>query len=100
MPDAFSAFFYGAIGALAVAIAVSVARAVRLTKAAMAESGADPNRMSGEAAERLVERIRNLQVPCPICGGESFALLGTGNRHKCESCDHEFTGPAHVPRQA
>ena len=86
-------WFWGLVGLFILAIAFFIVRAVRITlgevrRNAAARPGMDPR--------ALADEIRSRRVPCPRCGGESFFLLATGNRYRCESCRREFEGPDHL----
>jgi ribosomal protein L37AE/L43A len=77
---------------IVLAIIGFIVYAVRRTMAQIGKSG-----VSGEKARDLAKQIRERDVRCPRCNRQSFALLGTGNQWKCESCNHEFEGPDHMP---
>ena len=74
-------------------VVVFIALAIRKTMGEMTRSG-----ISGDEARRLAEEIRSRDVRCPRCDRQSSALLGTNNRYKCDTCNHEFEGPEHMPR--
>jgi ribosomal protein L37AE/L43A len=77
---------------LVLAIIGFIVYAVRRTMGQIEKSG-----VSGEKARDLARRIRELDVRCPRCTRQAFALIGTGNQWKCDSCNHEFEGPDHLP---
>lgn len=84
-----------AIAALVLVIAVVIVRSVRMVLFEV-----DPKRTRGrglrrDEASRLTERLKSLDVRCPRCREESFLVLGSTDRYKCERCRHEFTGPSH-----
>lgn len=78
--------------ALVLLIVVFIARAIRKTTGELSQSG-----LSGEEARRLAEQIRKRDVRCPQCDRQSSAMLGMKNRYKCDTCNHEFEGPEHMP---
>jgi hypothetical protein len=89
--------FWVLVALIAVAIVAVIVRAVRLTNASMAEGFPRVDSHNARAAWALVNQIRGRDLPCPRCGQDSLALLGTGNRYQCDSCAFEFDGPAHIP---
>jgi len=98
----FDALFYSTIAVLLAAIVWMAVRAVRMTNASIAQAGRDVNLSRDETAERVIERIRSLDVRCPRCGQLMFAMLGSGSRYKCENdnCRFEVEGPPHIPTDA
>ena len=82
---------------LVLVIVAFVVRAVRLTSASISTASRHLNLTRPDIARRLVEEIRAREVPCERCGRQTFALLGTEDRYKCETCHFEFQGPAHMP---
>ena len=76
--------YYVALAVIVLTIVAFVVRAVRLTNASMSTASRLLNLTRPDIARRLVEEIRVLQVPCDRCGQQTFALLGTENRYKCE----------------
>ena len=83
------------LGIMVVAIVVFIVRAVRKTKAEIYKGlGPEP----GERRIRqAIKEIRERDIRCPHCGRQSSAMLGTGNKYKCDTCNHEFEGPSHIP---
>jgi predicted RNA-binding Zn-ribbon protein involved in translation (DUF1610 family) len=84
---------------LAILVAVIVAfivRAVRLTRAKLATASRHLNLSNPDVARSVVDRMRGQELPCPRCGQETFARLGTENRHTCDACGGDFEGPAHI----
>ncbi len=53
--------------------------------------------VSGDEARKLAELIRARDIRCPRCNRQSSALLGTEDSYKCDTCNHEFKGPEHIP---
>jgi DNA-directed RNA polymerase subunit RPC12/RpoP len=49
---------------------------------------------------KLADEICSRDVRCSRCGEQAIALLGTGNKYKCETCNHEFDGPEHISSKA
>jgi ribosomal protein S27AE len=92
--------FYVAIGLLVVVIAGFIVRAVRLTNASIAMAARDVDLTNPSVARSVVDQIRERELPCPRCGGPTFAALGTDTRYKCESCHSTFEGPRHIPGSA
>jgi hypothetical protein len=92
--------FYLAIAVLVVTIVVVILRAVRITKASIERAGREMPLSRPDVAREVADRIRRADVRCPRCGQQTFAMLGTGNRHKCddEMCGFEFEGPDHFPK--
>jgi len=89
--------FYVAIGLIVVMIAVTIVRAVRLTRASLTIATRHVDLTNPDVARTVIAQIRGPEVRCPRCGGPTFALLGTENRYQCESCDSTFDGPPHIP---
>lgn len=89
--------FNVSLALLVLAIVAFVVRAVGLTKASISNASRHLNLTQPEVARRLVEEIRARNVPCERCGQQTFAMLGTGDRYKCETCHVEFQGPPHMP---
>ena len=85
------------LGLLVLAIVVFIVRAVRLTNASISNASRHLNLTQSEVARRVVDEIRATDVPCQRCGLQTFAMLGTGDRYTCETCDFEFQGPPHMP---
>lgn len=77
--------------ALVVVIVAFIVIAVRKTMGEMTKAG-----VTGEDARELAKRLRERDVRCPRCNGQSSALLGTDTRYKCDSCHFEFEGPSHL----
>jgi hypothetical protein len=93
-----TALFNLVLAALVATVVVMIVRAVRLTKATIAQASRDLPLSRPDVATRLAERIRERRVACERCGrDDTFAMLGTDTRWKCDSCQHEFEGPAHLP---
>ncbi len=67
-----------------------IALAVRRTMGEMKGAG-----LSGDDARRLAEEIRKRDIKCTRCGRQSSALLGTGNKYKCDTCNYVFEGSVH-----
>jgi ribosomal protein S27AE len=91
------ALFYVALGLMVTVIAAFIARAVRLTQASLRTASRHVDLTNPDVARSVADEIRRREIPCPRCGGETFALLGTGNRYECEICHLTLTGPAHIP---
>lgn len=89
--------FYVSLAVLVVVITVFIVRAVRLTHASLASASHHLNLTNPDIARSLADQIRGRELPCPRCGHDTFALLGTENRYTCDSCDFDFEGPAHIP---
>jgi ribosomal protein S27AE len=89
--------FYVALGLIVTMIAVFIVGAVRLTQASLSAASRHVDLTNPDVARSVADEIRRREVPCPQCGGETFALLGTGNRYECEICHLTLTGPAHIP---
>ena len=85
---------------LVVVIAVVIVRAVRQTRATI--EGARPfvPLSQPDAVERVVDRLRRIDVRCPRCGEQTVAMLGTRNRYRCEQCPVELDGPDHLATDA
>jgi hypothetical protein len=96
VPGAFD-LFYLLLVAPVVIIVAFIVRAVRLTNASIATASRHVNLTNPDVATSVIDQMRGRELPCPQCGGETFALLGTGNRYTCEVCHVEFEGPAHIP---
>jgi hypothetical protein len=91
------ALFYVALGLTVTVIVAFIVRAVRLTQASLRTASRHVDLTNPDVATSVTNEIRRREVPCPRCGGETFALLGTGNRYECEICRFTLTGPAHIP---
>jgi formamidopyrimidine-DNA glycosylase len=91
------ALFYVALGLIVTVIAAFIARAVRLTQASLRTASRHVDLTNPDVARSVADEIRRREVPCPQCGGETFALLGTGNRYEREICHLTFIGPPHIP---
>ena len=89
--------FYLSLAVIVVAIAAFIVRAVRLTKASLAAASRHVDLTNQDVTRSLVEQIRGRELSCPRCGHDAFALLGTVHRYKCDICNSEFEGPAHIP---
>ena len=89
--------FYVSLGIIVVVIAAFIVRAVRLTNASIAMASRSVNLTSPDVAKSIIDQIRGRELPCPQCGGPTFALLGTANHYECESCHFAFEGAAHIP---
>jgi ribosomal protein S27AE len=89
--------FFVLLAVLVVVIIAFIVRAVRLTNASIANASRHVNLTNPDVARSLVDRIRQREVPCPRCGGGTFALLGTENRYRCDLCHLDFEGPPHIP---
>jgi ribosomal protein S27AE len=96
MSGAFDLFFV-LLAVLVVVIIAFVVRAVRLTNASIATASRLVNLTNPDAVRSLVDRIRERESTCPRCGAETFALLGTENRYKCDLCNLDFEGPPPIP---
>lgn len=81
---------------IAAVVVTFIVRAVRLTNASITTASRHVNLANPDAARSVAEQIRRREVPCPRCGCDTFALLGTGTRYQCETCAFEFEGPAHI----
>ena len=83
---------------LVAAIALFIIKAVRQTKVDIDNrlKHVEPAKRN-EYAKKLAERIRSQDVSCTRCGRQAFALLGTGNKYKCHTCNFEFEGSPHMP---
>jgi ribosomal protein S27AE len=80
---------------LVVTIAGFIMKAIRQTQAEI-DKGLGP--APGERRmKKAIEEITQRDIRCPRCGNEAFAMLGTGNRYKCDSCHFEFEGAEHIP---
>jgi hypothetical protein len=84
---------------LIVTIVAFIVRAVRVTNASIARAGQDAPLSRPDVARRVAGQMRARDVRCTRCGQPTFAMLGTGNRYKCENemCSLEFDGPGHFP---
>lgn len=80
---------------IVLAIIVFIVRAYRKFKVKIERKlGPAPSEM---AMKQLVEQIKNRELPkCPRCNGETFAMIATDSRYKCESCRYEFEGAPHI----
>ena len=85
------------LAVLVVVIIAFIVRAVRLTNASLATAARHLNLTTPDVARSLVDQIRAREVPCPRCGHDTFARLGTENRYRCDTCHFDFGGPAHIP---
>lgn len=56
------------------------------------ESGLSPDEM-----RKLAKEIRQRDVSCPRCSRQSSAMFGTDIKYRCDSCNHVFEGPRHIP---
>lgn len=88
------------IAGLVIAIAVVIVRAVRLTNATIEQSRPIVPLSQPDAVERVVDRLRRIDVRCPECGDETVGMLGTRNRYRCEQCGAELDGPDHIGTDA
>jgi predicted RNA-binding Zn-ribbon protein involved in translation (DUF1610 family) len=88
--------FDASLAVIVVVIVAVIVRAVRLTNASIVTGSQNLHLRNPDAARSLGNRIRERQLPCPQCGDEMFALLGTANRYKCDACDAAFEGPPHM----
>jgi tRNA(Ile2) C34 agmatinyltransferase TiaS len=91
--------FYVLLALIVVAIVTVIARAVRLTNASLTAASRNINLTHPDVARRLVDEIRGKDVLCARCGRPMSTLLGTGNRYRCDTCQFEFEGPAHMPAE-
>jgi DNA-directed RNA polymerase subunit RPC12/RpoP len=91
---------YVAAGAMALAVVAFIVRAVRLTNASIASASRRVDLTNPDVARSVIRALDERDVPCPRCGHETFALLGTETRYKCDSCNFEFDGPPHIPDPA
>jgi ribosomal protein S27AE len=89
--------FHVSLAALVVVIVAFIVRAVRLTNASISTASRHVNLTNPDTARSLVDRMRERELPCPRCGHDTFAQLGTGNRYTCHTCHFDFEGPAHIP---
>ena len=96
MPGAFDLFYVSLMAVIVVVVIAFIVRAVRLTNVSLATASRHLNLTNPDVARSLVDRICRLDLPCPRCGHDTFTLLGTENRYKCDTCDFDFEGPAHI----
>jgi hypothetical protein len=89
--------FWVLVVLIAAAIVAVIVRAVRLTNASIADGSPRVGLQTAEAARSLVHEVRGRDVRCPRCRQDTFALLSTSHRYKCDSCAFEFDGPTHIP---
>ena len=92
--------FFLSLALIVMVIAAFIIRAVRLTNASLRSASRHQNLMHAEVARRVIEEMRAKDVRCGRCGGQTFALLETEDRYRCETCSLEFEGPAHIPNVA
>lgn len=85
------------IVAIAIVIGVMIVRAVRATNASIAAASRRMNLENEQTVRAVAERLGAPNLPCPRCGGETFALVGSSSRYMCEDCDAEFEGDPHFP---
>ena len=88
---------YWTTGAIALAIVAFIVRAVRLTNVSIALASRRVDLTNPDVARLVASALREREFPCPQCGEETFALLGVEHRYKCDGCNIEFEGPAHIP---
>ena len=82
------------LGIMVVVIVGFIVNAVRKTNAEIHKKmGPLPD---GWKMKKAVEEIRKRDIPCPRCGKQTFAMLGTQNRYKCDICHYEFEGAEHI----
>jgi transposase-like protein len=87
-------WFYIVLGIMVVVIVVFIVNAIRMTNAEIHKKlGPLPDEWK---MKKVVEEIRKRDVPCPRCGKQTFAMLGTQNRYKCDVCNYEFEGVEHI----
>ena len=86
------------LAAIVVAVLFFIVRAIKQTRAEIDQrfENMDPARRE-TLYKDLAAAIRSRDVRCARCPGQAFALVGTGNRYKCHSCNFEFEGPPHIP---
>jgi ribosomal protein S27AE len=89
--------FYVSLALLVVAIVAFIVRAVRLTNASLSAASRHMDLTNPDVARSVVDRMRERELPCPRCGRDTFAQLGTGNRYRCHTCHVDFEGPPHIP---
>jgi DNA-directed RNA polymerase subunit RPC12/RpoP len=83
------------LGIMVVAIVGFIVYAIRKTKAEIYRGlGPEPGE---RRMKQVIKEIRERDIRCPHCGRQSFAMLGTGNRYKCDTCHHEFEDVDHIP---
>jgi DNA-directed RNA polymerase subunit RPC12/RpoP len=80
-----------------IAIILFIVNAIKKTKADTDKRfrGTNPSERERIMKKRM-EEIRNRDIRCSRCGEQTFALLGTGNKYKCYTCNHVFDGPEHI----
>lgn len=80
---------------IVLAVTVFVLKAVRKVKEKLHKKlGPAPSEL---AMKQLLEQIKNRELPkCPRCHSETFAMLDSDSRYKCESCHFEFEGATHI----
>jgi DNA-directed RNA polymerase subunit RPC12/RpoP len=87
-------WFYIVLGIMVAAIVGFIVKAVRMTNAEIHKKmGPLPDEWK---MKKAIEEIRKRDISCPRCGKQTFAMLGTQNRYKCDTCNHEFEGPDHI----
>ena len=82
------------LAVMVIVIVGFIVRAVRKTKAEI-DKGLGPA-PSERNMERAIMEIHERDVECPRCGSQTFAMLGTDNRYKCDACNYEFEGAPHI----
>jgi ribosomal protein L37AE/L43A len=85
------------LAVMVISIVLFIVNAIKKTKADIDNRFKRTTPTERERAmKKLVEEIRGRDIRCSRCGEQAFALLGTGNKYKCEACNHVFDGPEHI----
>ncbi len=46
--------------------------------------------------KKTIKEIRKRDIPCPRCGKQTSAMLGTESKYKCDTCNYESEGVEHI----
>ncbi|GEM_PF-2980753 len=87
-------WYYIILGMMVVVIVGFIVKAVRMTNAEIYKKmGPMPSEWR---MKKAIEEISKRDIQCPRCGKQTFAMLGTKNRYKCDICNYEFEGAEHI----
>ncbi len=76
-------------------IAIVIYKTVKKMKAKIVKKlGPAPSEL---AMQQLLEEIKGRELPkCPRCQSETFAILETDSKYRCNSCHYEFESVLHI----
>ncbi len=86
------------IGVMAVGIVFMIVKTMQQVKEEIDKKleATDPAKRD-EYMKHMAEEIRERDVRCPSCGGNTNALFGTENQYRCISCKEVSEGRPHIP---